>query len=76
MFSDSPFNNDAWLKLISPFKNEDEEFWSRMNAPSMVTVNLIDAQEGVTDQDLHLIEFTLNAGRALVVGINKLYGLL
>ena len=46
---DSHFNNDDWLKLISPIKNisplenEDEEFWTRMNAPSMVTVKLIDS---------------------------------
>lgn len=42
---------------------------------SQVTVNLIDAQEGVTDQDLHLIEYTLNCGKALVVAINKWDGL-
>ena len=42
---------------------------------SQVTVNLIDAQEGVTDQDLHLIEYTLNCGKALVIAINKWDGL-
>ena len=42
---------------------------------SNVTVNLIDGQEGLTDQDLHLIEYTLNAGKALVIAINKWDGL-
>lgn len=42
---------------------------------SNVTVNLIDGQEGITDQDLHLIEYTLNAGKALVIAINKWDGL-
>nr|VFJ98076.1 MAG: GTP-binding protein [Candidatus Kentron sp. LFY] len=36
-----------------------------------VTILLIDAQEGITDQDLHLIGFIVDAGRALVIGVNK-----
>jgi len=42
---------------------------------SHVVVVVIDAQEGITDQDLHLIGFALNAGRGLVIVINKWDGL-
>lgn len=38
---------------------------------SQVCVFLIDSIEGVTDQDLHLIRFIIDAGKALVIGINK-----
>ncbi len=40
-----------------------------------VCVMLIDAQEDLTDQDLHLIGFIINSGRALVVAANKWDGL-
>jgi GTPase len=40
-----------------------------------VCVMLIDAQEDLTEQDLHLIGFIINAGRALVVAVNKWDGL-
>nr|VFK48320.1 MAG: GTP-binding protein [Candidatus Kentron sp. TC] len=36
-----------------------------------VAIMLIDALEGVTDQDLHLIGFIVDTGRALVIGVNK-----
>ena len=36
-----------------------------------VAILLIDAQEGVTDQDLHLMTSVLDAGTALVVALNK-----
>ena len=42
---------------------------------SHVTILLIDAHEGLTDQDLGLLSFILNAGRALVIAINKWDGL-
>src|SRR5690606_5918816 len=42
---------------------------------SNVTVIVIDAQEGIVDQDLHMIGYALDAGRALVVAINKWDGL-
>ena len=38
---------------------------------SQVCVFLLDASEGVTDQDLHLIGFIIDAGKALVIGVNK-----
>lgn len=38
---------------------------------SQVCVFLLDAHEGVTEQDLHLIGFTIDAGKALVIGVNK-----
>lgn len=40
-----------------------------------VCLILFDAQEGVTDQDLHIIRFAIDAGKALVIGINKWDGL-
>jgi len=40
-----------------------------------VVVLLIDASEGLVDQDLHLMGHIIDAGRALVVGLNKWDGL-
>ncbi|MCH9757204.1 MAG: ribosome biogenesis GTPase Der [Gammaproteobacteria bacterium] len=40
-----------------------------------VCVMLIDSHEDLTDQDLHLIGFIINAGRALVIAANKWDGL-
>jgi GTPase len=36
-----------------------------------VVIFLIDAQEGLTEQDLHLLGFVLEAGRGLVIAVNK-----
>jgi GTP-binding protein len=40
-----------------------------------VVVIVIDAQQGITDQDAHLLGFILDAGRALVIAVNKWDGL-
>lgn len=40
-----------------------------------VVIFVVDAREGVTDQDAHLLGFVLDAGRALVVAVNKWDGL-
>ncbi|MEP1554319.1 ribosome biogenesis GTPase Der, partial [Paraglaciecola sp.] len=40
-----------------------------------VVLFVVDAQEGITDQDLSLLGFILNAGRSLVVAVNKWDGL-
>ena len=40
-----------------------------------VVILLIDAQEGLVDQDLHLMGHVIDAGRALVVALNKWDGL-
>ncbi len=40
-----------------------------------VVILLLDASEGVVDQDLHLLGHVIDAGRALVVAINKWDGL-
>ena len=40
-----------------------------------VVIFLVDAQEGVTDQDAHLLGFVLDTGRALVIAANKWDGL-
>ncbi|MGR8947064.1 MAG: ribosome biogenesis GTPase Der [Gammaproteobacteria bacterium] len=42
---------------------------------SHVVVVIIDAQENVTEQDLHLLGLVLDAGRSLIVAINKWDGL-
>ena len=36
-----------------------------------VVIVLVDAQEGITDQDLHLIGLVLERGRAITIGVNK-----
>jgi GTP-binding protein len=40
-----------------------------------VVVLVIDAHEGITDQDTHLLGFVLEEGRALVIAVNKWDGL-
>ncbi len=40
-----------------------------------VVVVVIDAREGVVEQDLHLIGFAMDAGRALVLAVNKWDGM-
>jgi GTP-binding protein len=42
---------------------------------SNVVLLVVDAQEGITDQDLSLLGFILNSGRSLVVAVNKWDGL-
>lgn len=42
---------------------------------SHVCLMLLDAQEGITEQDLHLIGFIIESGKALVIAINKWDGL-
>ena len=40
-----------------------------------VVLLVIDAREGISDQDLSLLGFALNAGRSLVIAVNKWDGL-
>jgi len=40
-----------------------------------VVIYLIDASEGITDQDAHLLGLVMEAGRALIIGLNKWDGL-
>ncbi len=40
-----------------------------------VVVLVIDAQQGITDQDLHLLGLVLESGRALIIAVNKWDGL-
>ncbi|MET1219718.1 MAG: ribosome biogenesis GTPase Der [Glaciecola sp.] len=42
---------------------------------SNVVLLVIDAREGITDQDLSLLGFVLNSGRSLVLAVNKWDGL-
>src|SRR5690554_4521042 len=40
-----------------------------------VCILVLDAHEGIVDQDLHMLSFILNSGRALVIAINKWDGM-
>ena len=40
-----------------------------------VVVVVVDAHEGIVDQDLHMLGYALDAGRAIVIAINKWDGL-
>ncbi|SFR43081.1 GTP-binding protein [Marinobacter daqiaonensis] len=40
-----------------------------------VVILVIDAREGLVDQDLHLIGFVLDSGRSLVIAVNKWDGM-
>ncbi|SEG86617.1 ribosome biogenesis GTPase Der [Marinobacterium lutimaris] len=40
-----------------------------------VVVAVIDAREGVTEQDLHMLGFVIDSGRALVIALNKWDGM-
>jgi GTP-binding protein len=40
-----------------------------------VTVLVIDGREGLVDQDLHLLGYAIDAGRAVVIAVNKWDGL-
>ena len=40
-----------------------------------VVLMLVDARENISDQDLHLLSYILDSGRALVIAINKWDGL-
>lgn len=40
-----------------------------------VAVLLVDAQEGVVDQDLHMLSYAVDAGRSIVIAVNKWDGL-
>ena len=40
-----------------------------------VCVLVLDAKDGIVEQDLHMLSFVLNAGRALVIAINKWDGM-
>ncbi len=42
---------------------------------SNVVIYLVDASEGITDQDAHLLGMVLEAGRALIIGLNKWDGI-
>ncbi len=42
---------------------------------SNVVIYLVDASEGITDQDAHLLGMILEAGRALIIGLNKWDGI-
>lgn len=42
---------------------------------SHVVVLVVDAHEGLTEQDMHLLGFVIDAGRALVIAVNKWDGM-
>jgi GTP-binding protein len=38
---------------------------------SNICLHLLDANEGITDQDMHLLGFIIESGKALVIAVNK-----
>ncbi|VAW56510.1 GTP-binding protein EngA [hydrothermal vent metagenome] len=42
---------------------------------SNVTIIMIDARSGISDQDLHLLGYSIDSGRALIIVINKWDGM-
>ncbi|CDZ78290.1 GTP-binding protein EngA [Legionella massiliensis] len=42
---------------------------------SHVCMMLLDAREGLTDQDMHILSFIIESGKALVIAVNKWDGL-
>ncbi|MCK5647615.1 MAG: ribosome biogenesis GTPase Der, partial [Gammaproteobacteria bacterium] len=40
-----------------------------------VVILMLDAHEGITDQDLHLLSYVIDTGRALIIAINKWDGM-
>lgn len=42
---------------------------------SNVTIIMISAREGITDQDLHLLGYAIDSGRALIIVVNKWDGM-
>ena len=42
---------------------------------SNVAILMIDARDGISDQDLHLLSYIIDSGRALIIAINKWDGL-
>ncbi len=42
---------------------------------SNVVILMLDAHEGITDQDLHLLSYVIDTGRALIIAINKWDGM-
>ncbi len=40
-----------------------------------VAILVLDAQQGLVEQDLHMLSFILNAGRSLVIAVNKWDGM-
>lgn len=42
---------------------------------SNVAVLVIDARQGITEQDLHMLNFVMDTGRALVIALNKWDGM-
>ncbi|MDF2690457.1 MAG: der [Gammaproteobacteria bacterium] len=44
-------------------------------AEADVAILVIDAREGLTDQDMHILGFVLDAGRSLVIAVNKWDGM-
>ena len=44
-------------------------------ARAHVVILVVDAREGIVDQDLHILQYALDAGAALIIAINKTDGL-
>lgn len=69
----------AGIRRRSNITNEFEKFSVVKSLQaieaSQVVIILLDAQENITDQDLKLIGFVIECGKALVIAVNKWDGL-
>lgn len=66
----------AGIRKRGKIINESVEKFSTIKAlqaieSANVVIIVVDAHEGITDQDLHLLDFALSEGKALVIIINK-----
>jgi len=75
-----PFEHDGKdYTLIDTAKESVEKFSVIKTLQAVdnsnVTIIMIDAREGISDQDLHLLGYSIDSGRALIIVINKWDGM-
>lgn len=73
------FIDTAGIRRKSKTVNEVEKFSVIKSLQAIEASNVvllvIDAQEGISEQDLHLLGFILESGKALIITVNKWDGL-
>ncbi len=73
------FIDTAGIRRKSKTTQEIEKFSIMKSLQAIESSNvvllIIDAQKGISEQDLHLLGFILESGRALIIAVNKWDGL-
>lgn len=73
------FIDTAGVRRRSRVENPVEKFSVVKTLQAITEANVVvfvlDAREGIADQDLHLLGYILDSGRALVIAVNKWDGL-